>query len=126
MPTRLAAWRARPARSSGHPLGVADQLGVALHAHSAQLLVGRAGLGEQGGPGVALQVAGLLGGGVGPAVQTPAGRHVPQDRQVGPPLRPEGGTDQGALGVQERGQLDLAHPDLAAAVHAGSLRPRRW
>jgi hypothetical protein len=28
-----------------------------------------------------------------------------------------------ALGRQERGHFGLAHPDLAATVHPGSLRP---
>ena len=109
-----------------HLVGVADQLGVALHGHAAQLVVGTAGLGHEGGPGVALQVAGLLRGGVGPAVEAAADRHVPEAGQVGPAAGAEGGAGHGALGVEELGQLGLAHPDLAAAVHAGSLRPGRW
>ena len=70
----------------------------------AELLVGRAGLGQEGGPGVSGQVAGLLGGRVGPAVEAAGGREVPEGGQVGSAAGAEGGADQGALGVQERGQ----------------------
>jgi hypothetical protein len=36
--------------------GVADQLGVAFQADPAELLVGRAGLGQEGGPGVSARL----------------------------------------------------------------------
>src|SRR4029453_6867440 len=87
--------------------GVADQLGVAFKAGAAELLVGVAGLGQEGGPGVALQAAGLLGGGVGPAVDAAGGRDVPERGQMRAPAGADGGAGHRALGAKEGGQLVL-------------------
>ena len=94
--------RATPIRGPGRgrgPLGVAFQADPRSSGRSCRPRSG-------GGIWVSCQVAGILGGGVVPAVELRTHRDIPEGRPGGGgALRADGGAGHGALGVQEGGQL---------------------
>ena len=116
-PSRGSARRAAPARAPRRARGSRSTSTSHSQHHAAQLVVVLAGLDRQRRARVALEVAHLLRRGVGPRPQLVVAHDVPQRHQVRPAVAADRRADHGALLVQERVELGVAHPDLLAAAH---------